>query len=143
MYKTRLVVGMFAVGCVVLAMGSVALGVDDKKPKATPVGAVVSVNFAIQESNPPTLVVTAIGQVSSGGYGNPKLIRVTYVTPPADGIQDYHMIATPPDGPAIQVISQVTAVDRWPSYTKEAPWLKGIRVHGANGSKFKMLNAGS
>lgn len=80
------------------------------------------------------LVVTATGQVNTGGWTNARLLRAHYDTPPADGIQDYFLLATPPDGFATQVISEVKASDSWKTYKKDAPWLKGVRIHGAEGS---------
>lgn len=102
---------------------------------------IVKVTWVIEESNPPNLVVTAKGKVSHGGFSKAKLSRAVYVMPPSDGIQDYFLTAVPPDGPSTQVISYVEASDRWKGYTTEAPWLKGIRVHGAgDGVVVKMLD---
>jgi hypothetical protein len=105
---------------------------DDKKSPAGPqvVAKILKVEHAEQETAPPNLTVTATGQVSSGGFTKPTLLRATYVTPPEDGIQDYFLVAVPPSGPAIQVISEVKASDTWKGFRKEAPWIKGIRVHG-------------
>lgn len=105
---------------------------EDKKAPPGPqvVAKILKVEHAEQETAPPNLVVTATGQVSSGGYAKPTLLRVTYATPPADGIQDYFLVAIPPTDPAIQVISEVKASDTWKGFRKEAPWIKGIRVHG-------------
>jgi hypothetical protein len=91
---------------------------------------ILKVEFAVQEIAPPNLVVTVTGQVPTGGYQKAKLVRVRYETPPEDGIQDYILFAVPPAGFATQVISEVKGTDVWKGYTKEAPWLKGIRVHG-------------
>jgi hypothetical protein len=105
-------------------------------------GKILRVDFSIEESNPPNLVVTAVGQVPTGGYDPKKvtLQRVAYVAPPADGIQDYKLTAVKPTGIVTQVISEVSGKDRWKGYTKEAPWLKGVRVHGVgDGIVVKML----
>jgi hypothetical protein len=57
-----------------------------------------------------------------------------YGKPPADGIQDYFLLATPPDGIAAQVVSKVTAADTWKGLDEKAEkWLKGVRVHGVGG----------
>ena len=114
----------------------------DKKPGPQTVKKILDVKYAIQTINPPNLVVTAEGQVSTGGFDKDKvqLLRVIYAVPPADGIQDYFLVAVPPSGPVTQVISTVTATDTWKGYTKEAPWLKGIRVHGIeDGIVVKMI----
>lgn len=93
---------------------------------------VLAVDLEYEESKPPTLVVTASAEVPTGGY-KATLARVVNEAPPSDGVQDYVLFATPPDGIAIQVISKVKATSRWKAYTEEAPWLKGVRVHGVDG----------
>lgn len=116
---------------------------DGAKKDPRIVKTILKVDFAIQESEPPNLVVTATGQVPTGGYQKSQLLRVRYEKPPEDGIQDYVLFAVPPGGFAIQVLSEVKAVDRWKGYTKDAPWLKGIRVHGTdNDVVVRMLQSG-
>jgi hypothetical protein len=108
------------------------------------VAKIVEVEWVEEEINPPNLVVTAKGEVPTAGYTKPVLDRVSYVNPPQDGIQDYHLKATPPSGVAATVLSQVKATDRWKGYTQEAPWIKGIRVHGVcDGIVVKMFAAAS
>jgi hypothetical protein len=94
------------------------------------VATILDVEFGIQKSLPPNLVVTAIGEVPTGGYGEPLLTRVVYSKPPADGIQDYVLTAVKPTGFVTQVISKVEASNTWKAYSEEAPWLKGVRIHG-------------
>ncbi len=91
---------------------------------------IVKVDYAIEESNPPNLVVTVVGQVPTAGYTNVELVRVIYVTQPADGIQDYILFAVPPTDPVPQVISEVKATNTWKGYREEV--LKGIRIHGTD-----------
>ena len=128
-----------------LAMGpraSGAAGEESGRRERGPqiVAAVLKVVYEEEQSEPPNLVVTAVGQVRTGGYTKPRLLRATYSSPPEDGIADYFLLAVPPGGPAIQVISEVKASDRWQAYTKEAPWIQGIRVHGVgDGIVVKML----
>src|SRR5690606_3917164 len=101
---------------------------DEQKPKAEVVKTILSVDYAIQESFPPTLVVTAVGQVPTGGWTGAKLTRRNREKPPADGIYEYDLTAVPPSGAATQVISKVTAKDSW----KDPPkGLKGLKVYGA------------
>ncbi len=95
------------------------------------VAKITQVDLAEQEINPPNLKVTATGEVNTGGYSKTRLVRAVYVQPPEDGIQDYFLMSVPPEGPAIQVISSVSASDTWKGYKQEAPWIKGIRVHGS------------
>ena len=125
----------------VLGLSDPTAGQDAKKAEPKTVATIVKVELAIQEIAPPNLVVTATGEVPTGGWSGAKLTRKTYVTPPKDGIQDYTLTAVPPDGVAAQVISTVKASDTWKAYTKEAPWLKGVRVHGeGKGVVVKMLD---
>jgi hypothetical protein len=114
---------------------------EDKEPEARKeiVKKIVNVELAVQETAPPNLVVTAAGQVPTGGWKNAVLVRVVYDKPPADGIQDYILFADRPGGIVTQVISKVTAENTWKGYTKAAPWLKGVRVHGVDGGVVKML----
>jgi hypothetical protein len=91
---------------------------------------------------PPTLTVTAVGQVPTGGWTNAELVRMTYVTPPADGIQDYELKAKKPDGIVTQALSTVTAKNEWKNYSKEAPWMKGFRIKGeGDGIRTVMFSA--
>lgn len=114
---------------------------ESQKPEPITVEKILKVEFVIQEMAPPNLVVTVIGEVPSSGYESVKLTRVTYVKEPEDGIQDYTLTAVPPSEPAMQVLSEVKAEDTWKRYTEEAPWLKGIRVHGVgDGVVVKMLS---
>ena len=76
------------------------------------------------------MCVTAIGQVPTGGYTNVRLLRAIYPEWPMDGIQDYFLLATPPTELAAQVVAKVEADYRW---EKLDDWLKGVRVHGADG----------
>ncbi len=102
---------------------------------------ILDVKYVDEKINPPNLVVTAIGEVPTAGYQRPTLRRATYVVPPADGIQDYFLRATPPSGDAAQVVSKVKAKNTWKGYAEKAPWIKGIRVHGAgDGVMVKMFS---
>lgn len=107
-------------------------------PSVTPaekalVGKITAVEITIQKTNPPNLVVTATGEVPTGGFSEAELIRVQYVVPPEDGMQDYYLYAEPPAGLAPQVISLIEATNTWKEYTEEADWLKGVRIHGTGG----------
>jgi hypothetical protein len=113
-----------------LTLPALGIAEDKKEPGPQIVAKILKADYEEQETAPPNLVVRAVGQVSSGGYAKPTLLRAIYATPPADGVQDYFLVAIPPSGPAIQVISEVKASDTWKGFRKEAPWIKGIRVHG-------------
>lgn len=109
-------------------------------PERVTVKSIVEIDIALEKRIPPNLVVTAVGEVPSLGFSDVELNRVVYVAPPADGIQDYYLSAVPPQAPVPQVISRVKASDRWEDYQRFAPWLRGVRVHGAGeGVLVKML----
>ena len=104
------------------------------KPEPVTIKKVLSSTLTIEKG---MLIVTAVGEVPTGGYAKATLTRVTYIKQPDDGIQDYTLRATPPEGPATQVISQIKASDTWPTLPA---WVKGVRVHGAGeGVLVKMI----
>lgn len=103
---------------------------QDRKSEPRIVGKILAVDYVEEEIKPPNLIVTATGEVPTAGFTKPTLVRAVYVTPPADGIQDYFLMAVPPSGPAATVVSQVKASDKWKAFKVEAPWIKGVRVHG-------------
>lgn len=108
---------------------------QDKPPEPVTVKKVLSAELTIAKG---ALQVTAVGEVPTGGYSKGTLTRVTYIKQPEDGIQDYTLRATPPAGPATQVISQIKASDTWPALPD---WVKGIRIHGAgDGVLVKMIS---
>ncbi len=92
---------------------------------------ILKIETVVLNSNPPTLLVTATGQVNSAGWKNPQLSRRVYVTPPADGIWEYDLLALPPEGAAATVLSELQASNRWPGY--DASVVKGVRVYGVGG----------
>ncbi len=92
---------------------------------------VTDVSTSWLESNPPFLVVNAKGKVGTPGWTNPTLTRLVYVTEPADGIQDYEFHATPPTGMVPEVVTPISAADRWHDPAK---WVKGVRVKSATNS---------
>lgn len=133
-----------AVVVTALVMTSVSFNLfaedTEEESQAVIVGKINKVRYSEQESQPPNLVVTACGEVPTGGYKNPKLVRVVYVTPPDDGMQEYYFFADKPSGQVPQVITAIEASDTWKRYTEEAPWLKGLRIYGVGkGIKEVML----
>jgi hypothetical protein len=73
-------------------------------------------------------VMEATGEVPTGGYTEPQLIKVEYVKQPDDGIQDFNLVATTPTGIVTQAFAKVTARYDWKG---EIPaWVKGVRIHG-------------
>ena len=97
---------------------------------------VTDVSITFLEKQPPIMVVQASGNVPTGGWSNAGLSRAVYITPPADGIQDYEFMATPPSEMATDVISQVKGSDSWDN---PPDWVQGVRVKAATNSMEKTL----
>ncbi|MCR9140364.1 MAG: hypothetical protein NXI27_30655 [Alphaproteobacteria bacterium] len=86
---------------------------------------VQDVHFHISKSNPPQLIVHAIGMTSTSGWTGGNLLPRQYVTPPSDGIQDFDFVGTPPTGIALQVLTPVGGDGE----VILEDWMKGVRVH--------------
>lgn len=116
------------------SLGNLAVNAEEKPPQPVTVKKVLSAKLVAEKGS---LTVTAVGEVPTGGYAKPTLTRVQYFKQPDDGIQDYTFEAVPPAGIATQVVSKVTAADKWPSLPG---WVKGVRIHGVgDGTLVKML----
>lgn len=112
---------------------------DEAGPRVV-IKTITKLNLEIQEIAPPNLVVVATGEVPTGGWKNARLVRVHYDKPPADGVQDFILMAEKPTGIVTQVISEVTARYTIKGYEKELPWIKGVRIHGVDrGTMLKKL----
>jgi len=81
------------------------------------------------EGNSQQLMISAVGEVRTAGWGSPSLRPRAYNVPPEDGIQEFDFVAEPPGGPAAQVITTVSARFRM---EKVSSWLKGVRVHSSS-----------
>ena len=98
---------------------------------------VANVDLSLLKSNPPTLVISSGGFVSTSGWTNGRLEPRFYIDFPADGIQDFDFVADPPLGMALQVISPIVAT---PVEWSDPPAaLKGVRVHSQTNSVESML----
>ena len=100
---------------------------------------VETVHYALAKSQPPDLLVHAQGLVPTSGWQNAVLSAWVYVTPPADGIQDFDMLAEPPQGIVLQVISKIsahTAIEQVDLANYWGPGLPllGVRVHATHNS---------
>lgn len=105
------------------------------------VAKITQVDYEVQKSKPPVLLVTATGEVENTNHTDFRLDRIIYVRPPTDGIQDYFLKALAPNPPPINPVTQkIEAKNEWKDFEKDAPWLKGVRIHGlAGGTKVKMF----
>jgi len=109
----------------------IVAGAETKNTGSVMVPTILEAKYAILKINPPTLVITAVGEVPTGGFTGGELHRVVYVTEPKDGIQDFIFTAVKPAGIVTQVISKIEAKPyEWKKYDSEAPWIKGFRIHG-------------
>lgn len=112
-----------------------------EKTRGQVVRRILNVDLALEKKFPPNLVVTVVGQVPTPGYTEVRLTRVVHARPPSDGIQEYRLTAVAPTGFVPQVLSKVEAFDRWQDFSTEAPWLRGVRIHGVDGGiVVKMLD---
>jgi hypothetical protein len=136
LYRSCLI-GALTAGLLLWSLGNPAVIAEEKPPQPVTVKKVVSAKLAVEKGS---LTVTAVGEVPTGGYTKPTLTRVQYFKQPDDGIQDYTLEAVPPTGIVTQVVSKVTATDKWPSLPG---WVKGVRIHGVgDGVLVKMLGDG-
>jgi hypothetical protein len=98
---------------------------------------VLEVSLAFNKKMPPEFVVSARGRTERSGYTGPELVRVIYVRPPEDGIQDYEFEATPPSGPSLEVLTPIQATDVW---SDPPSWVRGARVHAESNSLERALS---
>lgn len=96
---------------------------------------VVEVDVYKGSETPAVLFIQAKGRTSSTGWSDPCLIPYAYISPPQDGIMDFDLAATPPQGNAGAVLCDLMA-----SFTMELPpWCRGVRVHAAQNDRVKMI----
>ena len=104
--------------------------------------AVDEVIVHITRTEPPWMIIHAIGRTATTGWSNGQLSRHIHITPPADGIQGYEFNAQmpAPGDVTLNVLTPISAhaeepgVDVANYWGKGAP-LKGIRVHAVSNSK--------
>jgi hypothetical protein len=90
---------------------------------------VESVQALLFPSKDGHLIIQALGTVTSGGWSQARLSPYVYITPPADGIWDFSLQASPPAGRAPAVITPITASAVIPA--PQDCWLKGVRIHAS------------
>jgi hypothetical protein len=86
------------------------------------------------------LQIDATGLAASTGWTEPRLNPRVYVRPPDDGIWEFDFVATPPDGPSLPSLSEVTARHVWTVPYGSSPAPRGFRVYAAQGSVEKLLS---
>jgi len=111
------------------------------------VSSVRSVTYALEKKVPPNYVVTAEGQVNSGGWSEAELSPWMYITPPADGVQDFDFVAKRPTGIVTMAFKDIEGMGRLldveeQDYFGKGQPLKGFRIHAAANSVVVMLHSG-
>jgi len=135
----KLLLSMLGIAGIFVALSSSNAAAEKPKgPEPQVAKKINAVTVEFTKGDKPEFVVTATTTVPTGGY-KAELRRVTYVKQPDDGIQDYQLYLTKPDGIVIQVISEVSASDSMPA--ESAAWMKGVRVRGeGDGVVVKMID---
>jgi hypothetical protein len=82
-------------------------------------------SYFMYKTNPPILVISAVGTVPTSGWKNGQLSPWIYIAPPKDGIQDFDFVADPPTTFALQVICPISG--QWEGMMPK--WMKGFRLH--------------
>jgi hypothetical protein len=94
---------------------------------------VTSIEVRVRESFPPQVTVKALGTTRTGGWTNPRLEAVIYVTPPYDGIQDLNFVADEPTGGSTNAITPIESKEL--DLGTVPKWTKGVRVIAETNSK--------
>jgi hypothetical protein len=94
--------------------------------------------LTVLRTHPPSLSITVEGKTSTPGFTEFHLEHYVYINPPADGIYDADMVATPPAGIALQVITPFEHTEVWEGYPVEH--LKGMRIHSGTNNLEAMVD---
>lgn len=107
---------------------------------------IVTVDLSLIKTNPPGLLVSAAGMVTTSGWSNPRLVPFTYFKPPADGILDCDFVATPPapDQIVLQVLTPISGDLALTDIELDNFWgpglpLVGIRCHSVGNTKTALV----
>lgn len=91
-----------------------------------------SVLAGLGQQTPPALVVYVRGHVTSVGWSHPQLLPWSYISPPADGIYDFDLVATAPADINPHTLELVEAAG---GFSSPPEILHGIRIHASNNFK--------
>ncbi|WP_169979287.1 hypothetical protein [Tautonia rosea] len=94
---------------------------------------IIRAECAVEPTDPPSLSVTVTAIDPRALPQHPRIIPGKYESPPDDGIQDFFVVAVPAEG-GQPTETEFTVKDTWNRFRDEAPWLRGIRIHGAEGA---------
>jgi len=90
---------------------------------------VTAVSLELEKKNPPTLLISASGNVNTGGWSNAILVPYIYKKLPADGLYDFDLVADAPDGVVSEVISPISAEPLGIPDPKGL--VKGVMIHAS------------
>ena len=104
---------------------------------SAPIPTLVSLGARLTRTDPPRLIVSALGRAPTSGWSDPRLCPAADATPaetsaeaPADGLPTFDFLARPPVGDVVQVPTPLHA-----SHDGPAPaGLRGLRVRAASGA---------
>ncbi|BCH20442.1 hypothetical protein [Mesorhizobium sp. L-8-3] len=104
--------------------------------------AVDELGVRITTTKKPWLLITARGRVNSTGWREAQLVAYTYLTAPADGVQEFDFVALRPDpgNAQLPVLTPVSTELELPDVDIKNYWgskmpLRGIRVHAVSNRK--------
>lgn len=129
--------------CLVLILAGVAIAptfAQEASGRLAKVFEVTSANVETEAGEDYSLITAeATGSVNTGGWSGAELAAWSYISPPADGILDFDLIARmPPDDAMVTMaFEDVSASVTGPM----PPWVRGIRVHASTNSTEVMLDS--
>jgi hypothetical protein len=83
-----------------------------------------------------TVIIFVVGTVPTSGWTGIGLSPWVYISPPADGIQDFDLEGTPPADISLNVITPVATAAAIPN---PPSWLKGVRIHASSNNREALL----
>lgn len=112
---------------------------------ATEIGKVFAVDDVlvyITRTEPPWMIIHAVGRAATTGWSNGQLSKHIHITTPADGIQGFEFNAQmpAPGSVTLDVLTPISAHAEFPGIDIANYWgkgvpLKGIRVHAVSNNK--------
>ena len=99
-------------------------------PKHTRVLSVSTVVASPVDAESTALHITATGIASSPGWTKPRLVPLATSTPPTDTLE-LELVADPPEGPVIQVLTPIAGTYVWEDFAPLASEIEHVTVHAA------------
>ena len=105
--------------------------------RQTRVYSINNVQLSLLKSNPPQLMVTAVGFTAQAGWSDVRLEPLEGELS-ADGILDLAFVGTPPGGISLPVLTPVIAHHVW----EDAERVVGVTVHARSNTMSRLLDQG-